>query len=82
MPIYDRPIYPYMYALTSRKVQNRLATIKLVEREWRWHWFKWTPITKKIHKCIEIEFNDEVDEIPDILSAKSSGFELCRIASS
>lgn len=54
--------YPYIYILKSGVVQERLATIKVEEREWRWHWLKWIPITKKIRKTISVDFNDEVGE--------------------
>lgn len=36
-------VHPYAYVLKSGTVQNRLATIKVEEMEWRWHWFKWLP---------------------------------------
>ncbi len=57
-----RETYPYAYTLRSGAVQNRLATIKVEEREWRWHWFKWLPLTKKQRRSIAIDFNDEVGE--------------------
>jgi hypothetical protein len=43
-------------------VQKREATIKVEEREWRWHWFKWLPLTKKVRRTIAIDFNGEVGE--------------------
>lgn len=54
--------YPYVYVLKSKTVQNRLATIKVEEREWRPLWFKWTPIFKKVVRSISVDFNDEVGE--------------------
>lgn len=54
--------YLYTYTLKSGEIQNRLATVKVAEREWRWHWFKWLPLTKKVNRSIEIDFNDEVGE--------------------
>jgi hypothetical protein len=54
--------YPYRYILKSGKVQDRLATIKVEEREWRWHWFKWLSFPKMIRKTIDVNFNDEVGE--------------------
>lgn len=54
--------HPYTYTLRSGKVQERLATIKVEEREWRWHWFKWLPLTKMVRKTISVNFNDEVGE--------------------
>lgn len=54
--------YPYTYVLKSGEVQHRLATIKVEEREWRWHWFKWLPFPKRISRDIGIDFNAEVGE--------------------
>lgn len=54
--------HPYKYILKSGEVQQRLATIKVAEREWRWRSLKWTGITKRVSKTIEIDFNDEVGE--------------------
>ncbi len=55
-------IYPYTYVLKSGEVQQRLATVKVEEREWRLYWFKWLPFPKKVIKKIAIDFNDEVGE--------------------
>lgn len=54
--------HPYTYVLKDGTVQERTATIKVEEREWRWHWFKWLPLTKKVRKTISIDFNEEVGE--------------------
>jgi hypothetical protein len=54
--------HPYIYTLKSGEIQNRQATIEVREREWRWHWFKWLPLTKTISKTIEIKFDDEIGE--------------------
>ena len=54
--------YDYSYTLKSGKVQQRKATIGIVEREWRWKWFMWLPLIKNIDRCIEVEFNEEVGE--------------------
>jgi len=54
--------YPFIYVLKSGKVQNRLATVKLEEREWKWHWFKWQPFFKKVRRTISVNFNEEVGE--------------------
>lgn len=54
--------YPYTYVLKNGTVQERLATVKVEEREWRWYWFKWLPLTKKVCKTIAVDFNDEVGE--------------------
>lgn len=54
--------YPYRYILKSGTVQDRLATIKVEEMEWRWHWFKWLPFPKMVRKTININFDNEVGE--------------------
>jgi hypothetical protein len=54
--------YPYTYTLKSGVVQHRKALLKVSEREWRWHWFKWLPLTKMVRKTIDITFDDEVGE--------------------
>jgi len=54
--------YPYTYTLNNGVVQNRIATIHTVEREWRPRWFKWTSLFKTTHKSISIDFNEEVGE--------------------
>jgi len=62
LPIIWNETYPYTYVLKSGVVQNRKALLKVVEREWRWHWFKWLPLTKMVRKTIDITFDDEVGE--------------------
>jgi hypothetical protein len=54
--------HPYIYILKSGKIQERLATIKVQEMEWRMNWFKWLSFTKKVRKTIDVTFNDEVGE--------------------
>lgn len=54
--------HPYTYTLRSGKVQNRLATIRVEEREWRWRGLRWLPHPNRIKKTIAIEFNGEVGE--------------------
>lgn len=53
---------PYTYVLKNKTVQERIATISVSEMEWRWNWFKWLSLTKKISKSIDINFSDEVGE--------------------
>lgn len=55
-------VYPYTYILKSGKIQNRTAIVRIEEREWRWHWFKWLPYPKKISRTISVDFSDEVGE--------------------
>ena len=54
--------HPYKYITKNNEEQNCLATIRVVEMEWRWKWFKWLRYTQLIKKSINIEFNDEVGE--------------------
>ena len=54
--------HPYTYKLKSGVVQNVEATIKVYEREWRMHWFKWTKIGNSISRTIDINFSSEVGE--------------------
>lgn len=54
--------HPYSYTLKSGEIQKRVATIKVEQMEWRWHWFKWLPLTKKIKNTITVNFDDEVGE--------------------
>jgi hypothetical protein len=54
--------HSFRYVLRSGEVQHRLATINVVESEWRWRWFKKLPITRHITRSIDIEFSDEVGE--------------------
>jgi hypothetical protein len=49
--------YPYIYKLKGGKIQERIATVKVEEREWRWRGFKWLPYPKMIHKDISVEFS-------------------------
>lgn len=54
--------YPYRYVLRNGTIQERQATVKVDEMEWRWRWFKWLPFPRKIRRCIDITFNQEVGE--------------------
>ena len=54
--------HDYEYKLNSGEIQKRKATIRVVEREWRWRWFMWFKYIKHIRRTIEIDFNDEVGE--------------------
>jgi hypothetical protein len=54
--------YPYTYVLKSGKVQERTATLRVEEREWRPIWFKWTKLFRRVRKTINIDFSDEVGE--------------------
>jgi hypothetical protein len=54
--------HPYTYKLNSGEIQERIATIKVAEREWRWKGLKWSSFPKMISKTINIDFNAEVGE--------------------
>jgi len=54
--------HEYKYITENGKLQERLATIKVVEREWRWRSFMWLRFPRKIIRDIEIEFNKEIGE--------------------
>lgn len=54
--------YHYAYILKSGKIQERIATIKVEEREWRWRWLINLPFPRIINKTIDINFNEEVGE--------------------
>lgn len=53
---------PYRYVLNSGEVQDRRATISVMEMEWRWRWFSWLPWPRMVRRSIEIEFDGEVGE--------------------
>lgn len=57
-----RETHPYIYVLKNGTVQERQATIKVDEREWRPRWFMWTSLFAKTVRSIDIEFDDEVGE--------------------
>lgn len=54
--------YPYRYTLKSGKIQDRIATVYVEEREWRWRWFQKLAWPRKIHRSINVDFSDEVGE--------------------
>lgn len=54
--------HPYTYVLNSGEVQNRMATIKVKEMEWRRKWLMWTPLFNKVVRTINVEFDGEVGE--------------------
>lgn len=49
--------YPYTYVLDRGEIQNRIATLKVEEREWRWKNFKWSPYPRMVRKTISVEFS-------------------------
>ena len=54
--------HPYTYTTKSGEIQNCIATIKVQEREWRWKWFKWLKLTKKVRRDIEVDFSEDIGE--------------------
>jgi hypothetical protein len=55
-------LYPYHYVLKSGEVQERMATVYVERREWRWRWFTWLPWPRKRSLSIYVDFSDEVGE--------------------
>ena len=52
--------YPYTYILKCGEIQNRIATIKCIERmTWGWKWFPWK---RFVRTSIDVRFNNEVGE--------------------
>jgi hypothetical protein len=54
--------YPYVYKLNNGEIQERIATVTVVEREWRMLFIKFTKLFNKIDKSIDINFDKEVGE--------------------
>lgn len=54
--------HPYTYVLNSGEVQNRNATIKVREMEWRRRWLMWSPLFSRVIRSIDVEFDGEVGE--------------------
>lgn len=54
--------YPYTYVLESGEVQERQATVKVKEMEWRRKWLMWTPLFNQVIRSIDVEFDKEVGE--------------------
>jgi hypothetical protein len=54
--------YPYKYVRKSGQVQERVATVRVEEREWRCRWLMWSPWPSNIVRSIDVSFNEEVGE--------------------
>lgn len=54
--------YPYIYVLESGEVQERLATVKVEEREWRRRWLPFTTLFNQVIRSIAVTFDKEVGE--------------------
>ena len=54
--------YPYIYILESGEVQERLATVKVKEMEWRRRWLPFTSLFNQVIRSIDVNFNKEVGE--------------------
>lgn len=61
-PVAHFETHPYTYKLKSGEIQERLATIHVEEREWRWRWLQWSSWPSKVVRCISITFDKEVGE--------------------
>ena len=55
-------VRPYRYVLRSGVVQERTATIKVGEMEWRMRALRWLPWPRLVKRTIDVAFNDEVGE--------------------
>lgn len=54
--------YPYTYIRKNGEVQERTATLKVEEREWRPKWFMWTSIFSHKSRTIDVRFDKEVGD--------------------
>jgi hypothetical protein len=54
--------YPFKYVKKNGEVQNRIATVKVEEKEWRWRCFTWFNFPKKISRTIIVNFDGEIGE--------------------
>lgn len=54
--------HPYRYVLRSGEVQERIATVKVEEREWRWRWLMGLAWPHKTVRSIDVSFDGEVGE--------------------
>lgn len=60
--------HPYRHVLSTESergepagtAQEVIATISVVEREWRRRWLRWTRLGAKVVRAIEVDFSDEV----------------------
>ncbi len=52
----------YRYTLKNGEIQNRIATIYVEEREWRWRWLARLPWPRKIRRSLMVDFDGEVGE--------------------
>lgn len=66
--------YPFTYVLASGKIQNRIATLKIEEREWRWRWFMWMKYPRMLRKTIDISF-EYGGAIPRYVLIEKRGFK-------
>lgn len=55
-------VVPYTYTLRSGEVQNRLATVHVTRRIWKWRWFRKLPYPKLTRQSIDVMFDGEVGE--------------------
>lgn len=53
---------PYRYVCRSGEVQEAIATVYVERREWRWRGLMWCPLTAKVRKSIQIQFNREMGD--------------------
>lgn len=54
--------WTYTYTLKSGEKQERIATITVMEREWRRYYTSFTKLFNRVNKVIDVEFSEEVGE--------------------
>lgn len=55
-------IHPYTYVRNNGEIQNTKATCTVDEMEWRWRWFMWCPLFRKVRKSINFDFSEPIGE--------------------
>jgi len=54
--------HPYTYVLDSGEIQERQATIRVKEMEWRRKGWMWSPFLNQVIRSIDVQFDKEVGE--------------------
>ena len=53
-------IIPYVHRTSEEGDIDLLITCHITEREWRRKWFKWTKMSARIKRTVDVEFSEEV----------------------
>ena len=61
-PFMWKKTYPYTYTTENKEIQKTLATITVIEREWRRKIFKKIKLFNKVIRFIEIRFEPSIGE--------------------